>query len=48
VPRLLNLILVLVALSVIPLLVFIWQIGFEKRRWADSAFSPYESGESDE
>ncbi|MDQ3804082.1 MAG: hypothetical protein M3416_09665, partial [Acidobacteriota bacterium] len=48
VPRLLNLILVLVALAVIPVLVFIWQMSFEKRRWADSAFNPYDSEESDE
>jgi hypothetical protein len=48
VPRVLNLILLLVALAAVPLLVLIWQISFEKRRWADSAFSPYETGEGDE
>jgi Domain of unknown function (DUF4178) len=48
VPRLLNLLLVLVALAVIPVLVFFWQMSFEKRRWADSAFNPYETGGGDD
>ena len=48
VPRLLNLILVLVALSIVPILVFFWQMSFEKRRWADSAFNPYETSGGDE
>ena len=48
VPRVLNLILLLVALAAVPLLVLIWQFSFEKRRWADSAFSPYEGGEGEE
>ena len=41
VPRLLNLLLVLVALSVIPLLAAWRHFSFERRRWADSAFNPY-------
>ena len=45
VPRILNLILVLVGLSIIPFLVMLWHFSFERRRWADSAFSPYESGD---
>jgi hypothetical protein len=49
VPRVLNLILVVVALSLVPLLVGFWHLSFEKRRWADSSFSPYETGDdSDE
>lgn len=49
VPRVLNLVLVLVALSVIPLLVMLWHFSFERRRWADSSFSPYDAGgDSDE
>jgi hypothetical protein len=44
VPRLLNLLLLLVALSALPLLVVIMHFGFERRRWADSAFNPYDSG----
>jgi Zn finger protein HypA/HybF involved in hydrogenase expression len=48
VPRLANLILVVVALSVIPLLVAFWQLSFERRRWADSTFNPYDTEGSDE
>jgi uncharacterized Zn finger protein (UPF0148 family) len=44
VPRLFNLLLVLVALSVIPVLTAIRHFSFERRRWADSAFNPYQSG----
>jgi hypothetical protein len=47
VPRILNLILVLVGLSVIPFLVMLWHFSFEKRRWADSSFNPYESGDDE-
>jgi hypothetical protein len=47
VPRLVNLLLVLVALSIIPLLAAWWHFSFERRRWADSAFNPYESGDGD-
>jgi uncharacterized Zn finger protein (UPF0148 family) len=47
VPRVANLLLLLIALSVIPLL-FAWRhFGFERRRWADSAFNPYTSGGGD-
>jgi hypothetical protein len=47
VPRLWNLLLVLIVLSVIPVL-FAWrQLQFERRRWADSAFNPYDSGGDD-
>jgi hypothetical protein len=49
-PRLLNLLLALVALSVIPFFVAIKHFNFERRRWADSSFNPYETseGSSDE
>jgi Zn finger protein HypA/HybF involved in hydrogenase expression len=44
-PRLTNLLIVLVVLSVIPLL-FAWRhLQFNRRRWADSAFNPYEGSE---
>lgn len=45
VPRFVNLILVIVGLSVIPILIAFWHMSFEKRRWADSSFSPYGSGD---
>ena len=44
VPRVANLLLLLIALSVIPVLFAIRHFGFERRRWADSAFNPYASG----
>jgi uncharacterized Zn finger protein (UPF0148 family) len=44
VPRVANLLLVLIALSVIPVLMALRHFGFERRRWADSAFNPYQSG----
>jgi hypothetical protein len=48
VPRLVNLLLLLVALSVLPLL-FAWRhFSFERRRWADSSFNPYASGDGDD
>lgn len=40
VPRFLNLVLLLIGLSIIPVVVAIRHISFEKRRWADSEFSP--------
>jgi DNA-directed RNA polymerase subunit RPC12/RpoP len=43
VPRLLNLLFVLIALSVLPLLVGFRHLQFERRRWADSAFNPYDA-----
>jgi hypothetical protein len=43
----LNLLLVLLALSVIPVLTAIRHFNFERRRWADSAFNPYDSGGGD-
>lgn len=45
VPRVANLLLLLIALSVIPLLFALRHFGFERRRWADSAFNPYASGD---
>jgi hypothetical protein len=48
VPRLLNLFLVFVALSVIPVLAAWRHFSFERRRWADSAFNPYASGGGDD
>ena len=48
VPRFANLVLLLVGLSVIPVL-FAWRhFSFERRRWADSAFNPYASGDGDD
>lgn len=44
VPRGLNMILLLVALSILPILSAFRHFGFERRRWADSAFNPYDSG----
>ncbi len=43
VPRILYLILAIVIISLLPMLVAIYQFGFEKRRWADSDYSPYSS-----
>ena len=43
VPRMIHLLLALIAVSIIPLLVAIYHYNFEKRRWADSDFSPYSS-----
>ncbi len=43
VPRLLHLFLTLLALSIIPLLVAIRHLSFEKRRWEDSDYSPFSS-----
>jgi len=48
VPRLLYWVLTLVAISVIPLLTALYHYSFEKRRWADSNFSPYDSGGDDD
>ncbi|HEX7318475.1 MAG TPA: DUF4178 domain-containing protein [Pyrinomonadaceae bacterium] len=48
VPRLVNLVLLLVALSLLPLLFALRHFGFERRRWADSAFNPYASGDGDD
>ena len=47
VPRLTNLLIVLVALSVVPVLVGWRQMQFARRRWADSAFNPYDVGGDD-
>ena len=47
VPRMVNLLLLLVALSLLPLLFAFRHFAFERRRWADSAFNPYESGDGD-
>jgi hypothetical protein len=44
-----NFLLALIALAVPPILVAIKQFNFERRRWADSAFNPYDSsGGSDD
>lgn len=40
-PRVLHLILTIVVLSIIPGFVMIWHWSFEKRRWADSNYSPF-------
>ena len=47
-PRVVNLILALDALAVIPFVVMLWHFSFERRRWADSSFNPYESGGDDD
>lgn len=47
VPRLADLFFVLIALSIVPVLVAIRHFSFERRRWADSAFNPYNSGGGD-
>jgi len=43
VPRVLHLFLVMLFLSIIPVFVAISQFSFEKRRWADSDYSPFGS-----
>lgn len=40
-PRVLHLVLAMVALSIFPLLVLLRHWGFEGRRWADSDYSPF-------
>jgi hypothetical protein len=44
VPRLLHLILALVAISIIPLIFAFYHYSFEKRRWEDSDYSPFSQG----
>jgi hypothetical protein len=43
-PRAMNLLVLLVALSALPLLSAFRHFSFERRRWADSAFNPYDAG----
>ena len=43
VPRLLHLFLAMLFISIIPVLVALNQFSFEKRRWADSDYSPFGS-----
>jgi len=43
VPRLLHMFLVMVFISIIPVFVMLYQFSFEKRRWADSDYSPFGS-----
>jgi hypothetical protein len=43
VPRIMNMILLLVALSILPVLAAIRHFSFERRRWADSSFNPYDT-----
>ncbi|HWN97912.1 MAG TPA: hypothetical protein VNS63_01425, partial [Blastocatellia bacterium] len=43
-PQILHLILAMVALSVFPLIVLLRHWSFERRRWADSDYSPFGSG----
>lgn len=45
VARGMNFVLLLVALCVLPVLVVIRHFSFEKKRWADSSFNPYNSGD---
>lgn len=44
VPRILHIVLVLIAISIFPLLVAIRHYSFEVKRWADSDYSPFSSG----
>lgn len=48
VPRVLNLFLALVALSVIPLIILFSHYRFEKRRWEDSAFNTSGTADDDD
>jgi DNA-directed RNA polymerase subunit RPC12/RpoP len=48
VPRLLNLLFVLIALSALPVLAAWRHFSFERRRWADSSFNLYDSGGGDD
>jgi len=43
VPRILHLFLAMLFISIIPVLVAFYQFSFEKRRWADSDYSPFGS-----
>jgi DNA-directed RNA polymerase subunit RPC12/RpoP len=44
VPRMMNLLIVILVISAVPILFAFRHFSFEKRRWADSAFNPYEGG----
>jgi hypothetical protein len=46
VPRFANLLIVVIVLSVVPVLFAFRHFSFERRRWADSSFNPYDSGGS--
>jgi hypothetical protein len=48
VTRGLNFFLALLAISLIPIIVLIRHMSFERRRWAESSFNPYDSGGSDD
>jgi len=43
VPRVLHLFLTLILISIIPFFVMLAHFSFEKRRWADSDYSPFGS-----
>ena len=43
-----NIQIALVALAIPPIIVAIRHFNFERRRWADSAFNPYSSGDGDD
>jgi hypothetical protein len=43
VPRALYMILTMVAISIFPILVAFYHFSFERRRWADSDYNPYQS-----
>jgi hypothetical protein len=45
VPRILHMFLVMIFISVIPILVGFYYISFNKRRWEDSDYSPFQSSE---
>jgi hypothetical protein len=40
-PRLLNLVLLLILISIVPFCVMVWHLFFEMRRWQDSDYNPY-------
>ncbi len=48
VTRGINFIIALILISLLPIIVLFMHMSFERRRWADSSFSPYETGGSSE
>jgi hypothetical protein len=43
VPRYLHLLLVLIAITIVPFFIVLGRIGFERRRWSQSDYNPYQS-----
>ena len=44
IPRVLHLLLALIAISIFPIIIALRHYSFEKRRWEDSDYSPFSSG----